>query len=78
MKEKITVTPETKITEILTAYPWLPEELVKIDPRARLMDTFAGRMLIRKSRVADAARLTGHTEEELLRRLAEVVEKRKE
>ena len=73
MQEKITVTAETRITEILAAYPWLPDELIRLDERARLMNTFAGRMLIRKSRVADVSRMTGKSVEELLSRLKQTI-----
>ena len=73
MEEKIALSAETRITDILAAYPWLPDELIRLDERARLMNTFAGRMLVRKSSVADVSRLTGKSVEELLSRLRETV-----
>ena len=73
MEEKIALSAETRITDILAAYPWLPDELIRMDERARLMNTFAGRMLIRKSSVADVSRLTGKSVEELLSRLRQTV-----
>ena len=65
----------TKLTEILAAYPWLPEELIKLDSRFKIVNTPIGRMMIKKATVADLSEKSGLPTEELLERLQEMVDK---
>lgn len=64
---------QTKLTEILAAYPWLPEELIKLDSRFKIVNTPIGKMMIKKATVADLSEKSGLPTEELLKRLQEMV-----
>ena len=52
-------TEDTRLSEILDAYPWMREELPKKDPRLGIINTAIGRMMIGRMTVGDAARKTG-------------------
>ena len=68
---------DTKLTDILAAYPWLPEELGRSDPRAKpflaMMNTPLGKVTLRKATVADAAKYLKRPPERLLSRLEGVI-----
>ena len=64
---------QTKLTEILATYPWLPEELIKLDSRFKIVNTPIGKMMIKKATVADLSEKSGLPTEELLKRLQEMV-----
>ena len=66
---------QTKLTDILAAYPWLPEELIKLDSRFKIVNTPVGKMMIKKATVADLSEKAGIPTEELLIRLQEMVDK---
>ena len=66
---------QTKLTDILAAYPWLPEELIKLDSRFKIVNTPIGKMMIKKATVADLSEKAGLPTEELLKRLQEMVDK---
>ncbi len=66
---------QTKLTEILAAYPWLPEELIRLDSRFKIVNTPIGKMMIKKATVTDLSEKSGLPTEELLKRLQEMVDK---
>ena len=53
------LTKDTKLKEILAAYPWIIDEAVKLDPRFKALRSPLGRLLIAKADIAEAARRTG-------------------
>ena len=38
----------TKLNDILIKYPWLPDELIKIDRRFKIIKTPVGKMMLKK------------------------------
>ena len=78
MEEKITVTEQTKLPEILEAYPWLPEALIKLDKQFEKLNSPLVRMLIKRSTVADVCKRFGVSAEELIGQLSALVAAREE
>ena len=66
-------TPETKLSEILNAYPELKEKLPKLDPRLEIVGTLAGRLLLGNYTIAGASEKTGIPAETLIARLKELL-----
>lgn len=66
---------QTKLTDILAQYPWLPEELIKLDSRFKIVNTPIGKMMIKKATIADLSEKAGIPTEELLKRLQDMVDK---
>ena len=50
---------DTKLKDLLAAYPWLIDEAVKIDGRFRALRSPLGRLLIARADIAEASRRTG-------------------
>ena len=73
----MTIDESTKLTDILEAYPWLPEELGRTDPRARpflaMMRTPPGKAMLKRFTVADAAAYLKRPVGRLLARLEELL-----
>ena len=55
MEPLIRVKADTPLRDILDAYPWLPEELIRLEPGFRIIRSPLMQALIRRSTVADAA-----------------------
>ncbi len=66
-------TRDTRLQDILNAYPWLPEEAARMDPRLRAVNTPFGRLLIRRSTLADAERLSGYPVEKIIEELKKMI-----
>lgn len=73
----MTIDESTKLTDILAAYPWLPEELGRTEPRARpflaLLRTPPGRAMLKRASVADAAAYLKRPAGRLLARLEALI-----
>ena len=63
----------TRIADIIAAYPWLPETVARMDERLRFVNTPFGRLLIRNATIADASKKSGYPAEKLIRKLKEVI-----
>ena len=63
----------TKTAEILKQFPWLPEELVKIDSRFSIVNSPIGKMLIKNATVADLCGKAGIEPEDALKKLDELI-----
>ena len=66
---------QTKLTEILAQYPWLPEELIKLDSRFKIVNTPIGKMMIKNATLADLSEKAGLSIDELLQKLREMVDR---
>ena len=64
----------TKLTDILAAYHWLPDELIKMDGRFKIIKTPVGKMMIKNATVADAVRKTGLQEDVLVAELKKLID----
>ncbi len=53
------INAQTKLTDILDKYPWLPDELAKLDGRFKIIKTPVGKMMIKNATIADAVSLQG-------------------
>ena len=73
----MTIDENTKLTDILEAYPWLPEELGRTEPRAKpflnMMNSPLAKRALKTATVADAAKYLRRPAERLLSRLDSVI-----
>lgn len=64
---------DTKLRDVLKAYPWLVDEAVKIDSRFRALRSPLGRALIARADIAEAARRVGVAPEEVIEKIEELI-----
>ncbi len=67
------VTKDTKVAEVLKEYPWLKEELIKMDDRAKMLDSPMAKIVLKKATVQDACGKLGMSVDELLAKFEEMV-----
>ncbi len=67
----------TKLTDILAKYPWLPDELVKMDSRFQIIKTPVGKMMMKNATVKDACEKTGMSEQDLFAQLQKMIQEHK-
>ncbi len=64
---------DTRIADIIAAYPWLPETVAQMDERLRIVNTPIGRMLMKKATLADAGKKSGYPVEQLIEELNKLI-----
>ena len=67
------INENTRLKDILDAYPWLPEALIQIDGRFRIINNPIGKMLIRTACVKDAAQKAGYPVDRVLEELKKLI-----
>ena len=73
-KRKMEINRNTKLTDILAEYPWLPDELIKIDGRFKVIKTPLGKIMLRNATIADAVEKTGLQEDVIISELKKMIE----
>ena len=63
----------TKLNNILAEYPWLPDELIKLDSRFKIIKTPIGKMMLKNATIADAVQKKGLQEEVLITELKKII-----
>lgn len=69
------INERTKLKAILAAYPWLPEALIQMDGRFRIINSPIGKLLIRTATVGDAAQKAGYPAGQVLDELQKLIAK---
>ncbi|MBR5381447.1 MAG: DUF1858 domain-containing protein [Oscillospiraceae bacterium] len=72
------LTQETKLKDLLAAYPWLIDEAVKLDGRFRALRSPLARRLIAKADIAEASRRTGVDTETIIAAIEDMVRNHRE
>ena len=73
----MTISKNTKLAELMKAFPWLMDEAVKLDPKFKVLNNPVGKAFIKKSTIEDLAGKAGLPTEEILDWISEQIEKRK-
>ena len=60
------ITKDTKLIEILDAYPWAAEMAKQYDSRAAMIDTPIGKALAKKYTVEDVSKMVGMNVDDLI------------
>ena len=73
MDEKMKITEETKLTELLEHYPWMAEEAIRLDERFRIVNSPMGRLLLRNATIADLGKKAGLPPQEIMDKIGEMI-----
>lgn len=69
----MTINGNTKLADIFAAYPWLLDELVKVNDKFKMVKTPMGKIMLKKATVADMSRKSGMDETVLIEKLNEMI-----
>ena len=69
------INENTRLKDILAANPWLPDALIQIDGRFKIINNPIGKMLIRTATVGDAAKKAGYPAGQVLDELQKLIAK---
>lgn len=71
----MTISRNTKLAELMNAFPWLLEEAVSLDPRLKVLNNPIGKAFIKKATIEDLSKKAGLSVPEILDWIKEQVEK---
>ena len=67
------ITRETKLAELLREYPWLREEIVKVNEKFSMLNSPLGKVMEKKATIAEMSKKSGMDEDVLIEELAELI-----
>ena len=67
------ITRETKLAELLREYPWLREEIVKVNEKFSMLNSPLGKVMEKKVTIAEMSKKSGMDEDALIVRITELI-----
>lgn len=67
------ITKETKLKALLTEYPWLKDEIVKVNDKFRMLNTPMGKIMLGKADIAEMSRKSGMDADTIISKLTELI-----
>lgn len=67
------ITKETMLKDLLTEYPWLKDEIVKVNDKFRMLNTPMGKIMLGKADIAEMSRKSGMDADTIISKLTELI-----
>ena len=64
------ITRETKLAELLREYPWLREEIVKVNEKFSMLNSPLGKVMEKKATIAEMSKKSGMDEDVLIEKIS--------
>ena len=70
----MTITRETKLRDLLAEYPWLKDELSKVNEKFKMLSTPMGKIMLGKADIAEMSKKSGMDEAQIISKLTELIQ----
>ena len=70
----MTITRETKLRDLLAEYPWLKDELSKVNEKFKMLSTPMGKIMLGKADIAEMSKKSGMDKEQIISKLNELIQ----
>lgn len=68
------ITKETKLSDLISQYPWLKEEMAKVNEKFKMLNSPVGKLMMGKATIAEMSKRSGMEMDVLIGRLNEIIE----
>lgn len=67
------ITRETKLKDLLTEYPWLKDEISKVNEKFKMLNTPVGKIMLGKADIAEMSKKSGMDEMQIIAKLTDLI-----
>jgi hypothetical protein len=67
------IAKETKLADLLTEYPWLKEEMAKVNEKFKMLNTAVGKIMMGKATIAEMSKRSGMDADIIISRINELI-----
>ncbi len=67
------ITKETKLSDLLDQYPWLKEELSKVNDKFRMLNTPMGKIMMGKATIYEMSKKSGMDADAIIAKICELI-----
>ena len=68
------ITKETKLSDHLSQYPWLKEELSKVNDKFKMLNTPMGKIMMGKATIAEMSKKSGMDADAIIGKISKLIE----
>ena len=68
------ITKETKLSDLLSQYPWLKEELSKVNDKFKMLNTPMGKIMMGKVTIAEMSKKSGMDADAIIGKISKLIE----
>ena len=73
MKNDMQITRDTRLLDLINQYPWLKDELPKINEKFKMLNTPMGKIMMRKATIVEMSKKSGMDADTLIRKLQQLI-----
>jgi hypothetical protein len=67
------ITRDTRLLDLINQYPWLKDELPKINEKFKMLNTPMGKIMMRKATIVEMSKKSGMDADTLIRKLQQLI-----
>ena len=69
------INKETKLADLIAQYPWLKEEIVKVNEKFKMLNSPIGKIMLGKATIAEMSKKSGMDIDAIIRKIKELISK---
>lgn len=70
------ITKDTRLSDLIAQYPWLKEEISKVNEKFRMLNSPIGKIMLGKATIAEMSKRSGMEVEDIIGRLQKIISER--
>ena len=67
------ITKETKLSDLLARYPWLREDLSKVNEKFKMLNTPIGKIMMGKATIDEMSKRSGINPDAIIGKISELI-----
>ena len=71
------INKETKLSDLIAQYPWLKEEMAKVNEKFKMLNSPIGKIMMGKATIAEMSKKSGMEAEAIIGKIRELIENHK-
>lgn len=69
------INKETKLADLIAQYPWLKEEIVKVNEKFKMLNSPIGKIMLGKATIAEMSKKSGMDIDAIIGKIKELISK---
>ena len=67
------ITKDTKLKDLIGTYPWLKDEMVKVNDKFKMLNTPVGKVMLGKATITEMSKKSGMDADVLISRISDLI-----
>lgn len=67
------ITKDTKLKDLISTYPWLKDEMAKVNDKFKMLNTPVGKVMLGKATIIEMSKKSGMDSDVLISRISHLI-----